>query len=634
MIGEIARIGEAVAAGDEGRLLEALIEDITPLARKAKDKPLLIRLELRSDPPGLDLIPLELDPTRASEYAWVGNVRGNRPQTRATTSTLAYLLGQTPAKLAEDERTPPDVKALLDRVFPDLFHVDPTLSGKDRRYAFLLDAARLGLVTDEEWRQVLSQPPKGRAQKLADLLRKRFDLPKDGALYTLVLDGQVIAKLPSYRRFLVEDLVEEAFEKASTGVCHLCGEKAPLTAEFTRFKVLKFYINDKLSFAYGLAPNHWAKSYAVCRRCYTHLLAGERHLEKAFQAWVLRTETLLVPHLGHAPLSREALDALSEVLTEAATGLDRMENVPRLLAKLKAQTDLPQLTLLFVERSQSAVKVKEAIFEVEPSRIYSLLLALSEANAWADAHFGRRLGEDGKPRPWLPGLSALLNLLPLQHQKGSPEVKPALWAFRQILLQEPMERSAWIRGFLESLRFAHRKNPSLYATRSCTIPNRCPELHNLIPQMAAFLVFLEKAGVLKEVKAVQTQSKNHQDTLAELALDEPKSALFLLGVLLARIASEQYKKGKTKPILEKIGYQGMPLAKVRRFAVELFEKLGEYRRLDANSEAIFGEAMERLARNESHWPLSDEENAFYILLGYGYETRRILGAGQSGGDEA
>jgi len=78
----------------------------------------------------------------------------------------------------------------------------------------------------------------------------------------------------------------------------------------------------------------------------------------------------------------------------------------------------------------------------------------------------------------------------------------------------------------------------------------------------------------------------------------------------------------------------MAPAKVRRFAVELFEKLGEYRRRDANSEAIFGEAMEIFAKNQGAWPLSDEENAFYILLGYGYETRRILSAGQEGGEEA
>lgn len=626
MIAEIAKIGEAVVGGDEGRLLEALVEDIAPLARKAKGKPLLVRLELQSDPPRLNLTPLELDPSRAAEYAWLGNVRGNRPQIRVTTSTLAYLLGQTPAALADDARTPPDVKALLDRVFPDLFYVDSTLRGSKRRYAYLLNAELLGLVSPEEWQEILAQAPKARAQKLADLLRARFDLPKDGALYTLVIDGEALAKLPSYRRFLVQDLVEEAFEDAEEGVCHLCGERAPVSADFTRFKLLKFYINDKLSFAYGLAPENWRKNYAVCRRCYVNLLAGERYLEKTFSTRVLRAETLLIPHLRPNLQNEADLRELSELLTQATTGLDRIENVPALLHRLKTHTALPQLTLLFVERSQSAVKVKESVPEVEPSRIAELLTAISETNELAKQLFGPPPGDY-----WLPGLYLLLYLLPLRHQRGNPELGPALRTFRQILLQEPMDRRSWVRGFLEILRFAYRQNPGLYATRKC--PRQCPELHQLIPQMAALLAFLERAGVIEEVNAVPMENQTHQEAIQKLGLDGPRAALFLLGVLLARVATEQYKKGMSKPILEKIGYQGMPLAKVKRFATELFEKLSEYRRLDANSEALFGEAMELLVQHEDRWPLSDEENAFYILLGYGFETRRILTAGQSGGDE-
>ncbi len=627
MIGEIARIGEAAVAGDESRLLEAVIEEL-PRPKKKGDRLLLVRLELQSDPPALGFTPIELDPGRAAEYAWLGNVRGNRPQIRVTTNNLAYLLGQTPSALAEHDRTPPEVKALLDRVFPALFHVDGDLSGSERRYAYLLHAERLGLVSPAEWEEVLAKRPKERAKKLAELLRGREGLPKDGALYTLVIDGEAIAKHPAYRRFLTEDLVAEAFEKPAEGICHLCGEKAPLSADFTRFKLLKFYINDKLSFAYGLDQNRFYQSYAVCRRCYVNLLAGERTLAKTFATRVLQSDTLLIPHLGKRP---HTLETLGADLKAAARGLDRLERVPALLQKLKDHARFPQLTLLFVEKSQSAVKVQEAVPEVEPSRIYTLLLAMGEANEHAQRLFGRPGGEgDGR---WLRGLGSLLYLLPLRHQRGSPNLKPALRAFRQILLAEPQSRTAWVRGFLEILRFAHRKNPGLYATRNCNRENACPELHFLIPPMAAFLAFLEKAGMVEEVKAVKVETRDYQEPIAELGLDGPRAALFLLGVLLARVASEQYKKGKSKPILEKIGYQGMAPAKVRRFAVELFEKLGEYRRRDANSEAIFGEAMEIFAKNQGAWPLSDEENAFYILLGYGYETRRILSAGQEGGEE-
>ena len=628
MINEVARIGEAVVAGRPDRLLEAVVEPIESLVRRAKGDPVLVRVELQSRPPSLRLEPLALDPNQAAEYAWIGNVRGTRPQTRVTTSTLAYLLGQTPAALHDEARTPPEVAELLERIFPELFHVEESLKGSERRYAYLLHAERLGWLTQEEWQAILSKKPKDRAKALAERLLEKAGLRPHAVLFTLVVDGVPLAKLPAYRRFLVEGLVEEAFEQSAQGVCHLCQSPGETTADFTRFKLLKFYINDKLNFAYGLTERRWGQSFAVCKRCYVNLLAGERQLEKAFETRVLETTALLIPHLGAGQAQRWDLGELAEVFTKAATGLDRLEHVPYLLEKLKTATDLPQLTLLFVKKSNSAVKVQEVVPEVKPSRMAELLKAIGEANELADRLFGPPL-----KGYWVPGLSTLLRLLPLRSPRRELDTAPALRAFRQILLQEPMPRARWVQGFLAILRHAHRQNPGLYATRKCRGKKQgCPELHDLIPSMAAFLAFLERAGVIEEVNGVSAKTRNYPEAIETLGLDEAKAALFLLGVLLARVGRAQFHKGKTKPVLEKLGFQGMPLAKVKRFALELFEKLGEYRLRDAGSEAVFGEAMELLAKNEQAWPLSDEENAFYILLGYGYETRRAFPAGEAGGD--
>ncbi|MEN3203771.1 MAG: TM1802 family CRISPR-associated protein, partial [Atribacterota bacterium] len=72
-----------------------------------------------------------------------------------------------------------------------------------------------------------------------------------------------------------------------------------------------------------------------------------------------------------------------------------------------------------------------------------------------------------------------------------------------------------------------------------------------------------------------------------------------------------------KPILEKLNYQGMPWPKVRQLANILFEKLRQYDRLRF-TERLYAAMKTLLDGYRDEWPLSPEENTFYILSGYSY----------------
>jgi CRISPR-associated protein Csh1 len=126
----------------------------------------------------------------------------------------------------------------------------------------------------------------------------------------------------------------------------------------------------------------------------------------------------------------------------------------------------------------------------------------------------------------------------------------------------------------------------------------------------------------------------YRNAMLGLELDEQEQSLFLLGILVARVASEQYRSDQsgTKPILEKLNYTGMSLPRVTVFATELFDKLRQYRLLSgpgaAENELLYAEALQRLTRQRSRWRLSDAENVYFILAGYSYETGRIIQAGK------
>jgi len=115
-----------------------------------------------------------------------------------------------------------------------------------------------------------------------------------------------------------------------------------------------------------------------------------------------------------------------------------------------------------------------------------------------------------------------------------------------------------------------------------------------------------------------------------LRLDNQETSLFLLGVLMARVAAVQYKDsdGRSKPILDKLNYTGMSAPRLLAFATSLFEKLRQNRLLvgegAAGNERLYSEAMRLLTSERNQWRLSDQANVYHLLVGYSYETNRML----------
>ena len=135
-------------------------------------------------------------------------------------------------------------------------------------------------------------------------------------------------------------------------------------------------------------------------------------------------------------------------------------------------------------------------------------------------------------------------------------------------------------------------------------------------------------------------SEPYRSAVEGLQLDAQQQALFLLGVLLGRVAHRQYvdSEGRSKPVLDKLNYGGMSLPRVLTFATELFDKLRQYRLLTeyspAENELLYSLATIGLTAERAGWRLTDQENVYFILAGYAYETGRIIQQGQQRPDAA
>ena len=103
--------------------------------------------------------------------------------------------------------------------------------------------------------------------------------------------------------------------------------------------------------------------------------------------------------------------------------------------------------------------------------------------------------------------------------------------------------------------------------------------------------------------------------------------------MIAEIGNAQYRKGGSKPILGKITFQGMNKGKLKRLINEVFEKLIEYKLLSLNNEKKFAQCKWLMDKQIDHWPLSDQDNVFYVLSGYAYSTYKAIKAGKTKEDK-
>jgi CRISPR-associated protein Csh1 len=586
----------------------------------------------------------------------------------ATVKDLRHLLGPVfvglaPRLLLGEEPSPglAELEPVLAPVVPVLRDFGEEVRARDRFLivldGFRLDPAPMTSAGDEyltlsddgvvrvDWKRLCEREPKERARYLEKSLRSLLGWGRDVAFFTLAVDGRCIANEPAYSRFVLWYLVDRVFEDATVGRCHLCAEERPVTGDFRRFRV-KTYITDKTSFASGLVETGFMRCYVVCQECYLDLMVGDRLLEQQLETRLLRTPVFVLPEFALAgTLDYEAVMRRLRLVRQEATELDRLQHLrgtPGDLARVgKQRAELyAYLTLLFHEKQNMAVKVREVVAEVPPSRVQCVIRAMNQLNELAASEEWARPFHDERAG-WFPGLSGLLRTLPLRRQRGAPEVRPALTLARHLLLEEPVDEQGLNAAFLEGARALASQHggywlvPERWSRQSASPREVDAELRQFLNRTLALRLLVSKLGCVKRggVAVDRQVLEPYRSAMQGLELDTQQQALFLLGVLLGRVASRQYSDsdGSSKPVLEKVNYGGMSLPRLLTFVSELFDKMRQYRLLTqyspAENEVLYSQAILLLTGERLRWRLTDQENVYFLLAGYAYETGRVIQRG-------
>lgn len=619
-----------------GRILSgSSIEDYLKNKVIYKDAPSeakIVRVIFEPSEKKIRLVPEEFDKSKLEKYLWVGNAKGNVPQTRLTSDNLMKIFTQSIFN-AYRQLDEGELKNILNEIIETF-----TCEKEGRRVIDLSLIEDLDESLKEKWKNV-EKIGKGEdiTNILNEYLMKKLSISKkilSSLLFTVYYKEKSLVEYEEYKRMLYKEFVEEAFSDTEVGVCHGCGKETQITKDFSKFE-LKFFITDKINFASGIDKEGFYKNFALCDECFTAFGTGEKFLKNNLKTRFTRIPypCYIIPDFYDTdtiPSSRILAERAKDTIhtAESLNSADKWNEYREQLEE-RIETEAFALNFVFVEEQNAAVKIKKLIMDVPPSRIKEIIHKRNIARE----KFKELFPEKGEYfRVSELDFDRIFYLFPVR--KDLPG--NILEVYDSILSKKPLNERKIIKDFLEVVTiYYYDKYNGYYHTKPKNENSVFWKVIDHIFTSNQFIMYARELNILQggggsmnyeDLDVIGTDLRKYVETLE---LDEQKTGLFLLGVLLSEVARAQVNKGDGKKvILEKLNYYGMPQSKIKIFSNELFEKLKQYKVLNAHTELVYALAKKYLDISDKNWTLSPQENVYWIKSGYAYQTMKTITGSQ------
>lgn len=610
----------------------SLVEGLTLPVLKERDKRTqhVIKIDYSLKEKQINISFYEVSENTPIEYLWVGNADGaNSPQWYGTTTNSEYLLNQTMPNLLE--RWDPEdsyfikLQQALDTFFVEL----KTEKKSDERYKYIVKPSFFNAELAESG---VKKARKEITKHFHAHLKEVYNFhPDDIALYTLAIDGELIVKQKEYHRLVLEEK-ESVFDAVREGICSVTNRKEQVTGTATKLQ-FKYYVNDKLNFASGISDKNYTKNMAIGRSAYRHVIAGEAFIQRNLSIRFGSLPCYIIPDFLYSPVDeRLSVNNWTEAIQKLSNAANTLDAASRLESDIRNEIhrldrmNRVALHFMFYVKAQSSFKVVKLIQDVPMKQVYELVKHQRDLEA-----FAKRLLGDGK---WQLGLNQIYYLIPMKIRRGENHEKKKILAVYEALLSHKKLDYRWLitqfNRLAQIYHFDQFETTQIHQPQSGQTDNA---FVRVMLQCQLLLHLLRQLQVISGVKVMVPTTIELEDEqmvayMQRMKYNKGQSAMFLLGAIIASVAAEQQKELKNKAILNKVNYQGMNTIKIGMLSTDVFEKLRHYEILNFNEE-IFSE-HKRLFDSASAegWPLSQQENVFYLLSGYAYKTKQIISKGK------
>ncbi len=622
MYNVIAEIGQIVSASASNDILNFLIIDTNNFKHLVG-----INFDIennRLEFPLLKSSEKSLNKQVLRDYLYIGNEKASRKQFAPTTENLLYLISQSIPNLTNYLESDSELKTLLEKVTEQFFK--RTNKPDDSRYGKILNdrfVENFGVkfTEKENDNKKLKENVTEYAKKLKENVGKHLGIKPKETLFTVLINSRPIAQFTEYQNFVIKLNLEENFTASKEGICSICGKEKRVTSNTTRF-LMKFYMVDKVSFASYFDKNNFYKAVTLCEDCYKHFLIGENWIAKNLNTRLGGFNLYILPQLV---FSSDNGNNLFEKLKNIPQTFNDIKNVKRLqeIEKDTIRKNMLQQNLLknpfvwnflFYKKTNSAFKILTLIKDIPPSRILTLMKIQGEVEKMR--------------RKFLPAwitfdLEQIYWLIPLKRKRADLlEFKKVLQIYYNIISGIPLDKNT-LYGFFKLLAHIHRfESYAIYQINGSN--NHDLDLVRDVLKWNLFLLFLKKLNLINGGKFMFEQEienfypEGMKEFLQAMNYSNEQQGLALLGYVIGTVAYAQVKSNlSNKPVLDKIGYQGMSDEKVVRLFNEIFEKIRQYHKIIGYAERWWA-AAKKLYEGGNRNALTADERVFYLLSGYAF----------------
>ncbi len=452
-------------------------------------------------------------------------------------------------------------------------------------------------------------------EKVEGYLKENNLKDKNIAFYTVLVNGKVLAKENFYKELLNRKVLEEVLREGKA-VCSVCGN--PVNEYITEFKrfPFKFFINDKLGYSQSLS-DRWEGNFVLCKECYIHILGGMNYVNNRLSEKLSMLDYMIVPEIiGKNELDKDDLEEISELVKERINPFKFAEDIKKVKEELKTITIPFNLNYIFYSRNQSQLNVYGIIEDIPKGEVEGVI---ERVKSLSDRF--REFLDDGSV---IKTLGYIYWLIPLRESRRNNRIEllgiPKLISvFSALFNREKVDLRMLIYDFVRVIGAKYHESPIFHNVGG---KEDDMSITGYILKTNQLLVALGKKGGV-DMEKIKIP-KPYSDYIENAKFNKQESALFLLGVVIAKIGSEQFKKYGHKPVLNKINFQGMDIHRIEQLYNEVYEKIHQLRLNYPENEIIYSISREMFDEESDSWKLVPYENVYYLLSGYAFETRRII----------
>lgn len=419
--------------------------------------------------------------------------------------------------------------------------------------------------------------------------------------------------LKGYQDFIIGKFA--TYNTTKVGLDYVTGspDKAVLGAKFKeRVNILKIFQSTTRN--YAVEFSHFEKNFLASPASLDALEIASDHLSER-QARIAGIPHIVIPTLLQKDINEQNLrDA--QIFTEVTSDLlFQAQDVDRQIRRNLVDVDFFWLNYIAFESDGNSFKIINHIKDVNSVHLRNVIHAFncSEIDILAF------LGDESRFN-----LHTLYSMIPVRGGDKTKLNEP-LAIFKNILEQRSIPYTRILRNFV-SLVLCHRYNryqaySNIKYTKSFDFAVRdavtkYSALFHALRNLKLLAMDDSQPSTPSMMPTSTTIQENVDEFFRRMRYNDAEKSMFYLGRVLSQVAAAQYKKGhKSKPILNKVDFNGMEVSKIIRLSLDLEEKSRQY---NIMSKTEWDFARFREVFDAKNWAMPPEHSVFYLMAGYSF----------------